>query len=112
MTQDTMSKHDENEFRWGKLAETYELLSQKLKIQAEIDEKKDLELKKSMDLVSDRILQSASNLTKKQLVPEENPQKEDYYSNLKRRRTKKEEDKKQASEFDPLRYWIVSKKGL
>ena len=112
MTQDKMSTEDENDLRWGRLAETYELLSEKLKLQAEIDEKKDLELKKSMDLVSDRILQSASNLTKKQLVPEENPQKEDYYSNLKRRRTKKEEDKKQASEFDPLRYWIVSKKGL
>ena len=108
MSQDIMSRNDENDLRWGKLAQRYEELSIKLKMQSELEEIRHQELLASMERTNAKILESASNLAYH--PPVENTEPNISPSEL--RRARRELDKQKTSEFDPLRYWIVSKKGL
>ena len=109
MTTDTdIIQQNPMDRRYENLAERYESLSKKLQIQSEIDQKKHEQLMESMKKTNEKILESASNLAYHPQVETPEPN----ISQSERRRARRELDQNKAAEFDPLRYWIVSKKGL
>ena len=94
--------------RYENLAQRYDSLSKKLQIQSEIDQKKHEQLMETMKITNEKILKTASDLAYHPQVETSEPN----ISPSERRRARRELDKQKASQFDPLRYWIVSKKGL
>ena len=87
MTKDIMSTEDENDFRWGKLAQRYEELSIKLKMQSELEEIRHQELLSSMERTNAKILESAGKLA---YHPVENTASENNTDLQERRRHRKE----------------------
>ena len=88
MTQDKMSNDDENDLRWGKLAQRYEDLSEKLKKQSELEEIRHQELLSSMERTNAKILESASKLAYH--PPGKNTESENNTDLQERRRHRKE----------------------
>jgi len=109
MTTDTdIIQQNPMDRRYENLAQRYESLSKKLQIQSEIDQKKHEQLMETMKITNEKILKTASDLAYHPQVETSEPN----ISPSELRRARREIDKQKASQFDPLRYWIVSKKGL
>jgi len=109
MTTDTdIIQQNPMDRRYENLAQRYESLSKKLQIQSEIDQKKHEQLMETMKITNEKILKTASDLAYHPQVETSEPN----ISPSELRRARRELDQNKAAEFDPLRYWIVSKKGL
>jgi len=88
MTQDKMSTEDENDLRWGKLAQRYEDLTEKLKKISESEEQRHQELMETMKKTNEKILQTAGELAYH--PPVDNTESENNTDLQERRRHRKE----------------------